>query len=219
VVSRGEEDLVPRIPSVLLFLLSLLSLGAAACESAFSVSSDGIIHVLVTTSGSGSDADGFLLTVDGGEARAVSGGSIALEGLAPGAHTVLLSGIAANCAVQGENPRSVEVGADGGASVSFTVTCESIPTDGFRIVVSTSGDAPDPDGYRLAVAGAPIRQIPIDAEETFARLTPGEHLISLKDMASGCVLEGGNPQLFEVLPGELVQVRFDVLCGSPGPTQ
>ncbi len=204
-----------RAPSVLLFLLSVAAV--VACESAFSVSSDGIIHVLVTTAGSGSDSDGFTLTVDGGETRGVSsGGSIALEGLAPGTHTLLLSGIAVNCAVQGDNPRSVVVGADGGASVSFTVTCGPASTEGFRIIVSTSGDAPDPDGYRLAVAGAPIRPIPIDADETFERLELGGHLISLKDMAQNCVLEGGNPQLFEARAGTLVQVRFDVLCGSPG---
>jgi hypothetical protein len=202
--------------SVLLFLLCLAA--AVACESAFSVSSDGIIHVLVTTSGSGSDSDGFTLIIDGGDSRVVSAtGTVVLEGLAQGTHTVLLSGIAANCTVQGDNPRSVEVGVDGGASVSFTVTCESVASDGFRIIVSTTGDAPDPDGYRLAVAGAPIRPIPIDAEETFVRLQLGGHLISLKDMADGCVLDGGNPQLFEVLSGRIVEVRFDVLCGDAMP--
>jgi hypothetical protein len=202
-----------RAPLILLPLLCLAA--AAGCESAFSISSDGIIHVLVTTSGSGSDSDGFTLTVDGGDARFISSGrSIALHGLAQGTHTVLLSGVAANCVVQGENPRSVVVGADGGASLSFTVTCEAAPTDGFQIIVSTSGDAPDPDGYRLAVAGAPIRRIGIDAVETFVGLEPGGHLISLKSMAIGCVLIGGNPQLFEVVQGTIVQVRFVVLCGA-----
>jgi hypothetical protein len=204
---------VTRLPSVLPFLFCVGT--GVACESAFSVSSDGILHVLVTSSGSGSDSDGFILTVDGGVTRDISaGGNIALEGLSPGTHTVLLSGIASNCAVQGENPRSVEVGTDGGAAVSFTVTCQSVPADGFRIFVSTTGDAPDPDGYRLAVAGVPIRSIPIQAEETFVGLTPGGHLISLKDMAEGCVLQGGNPQLVEVRPGRMVEVRFDVLCGN-----
>jgi hypothetical protein len=204
---------VTRLPSVLPFLFCLGT--GLACESAFSVSSDGIVHVLVTTSGSGSDSDGFTLAVDGGETRDISGGgSVALEGLSPGTHTVLLSGIGANCAVEGENPRSVQVGADGEASVSFTVTCEPVPADGVRIVVSTTGDAPDPDGYRLAVAGVPIRSIPIEAEEIFVGLAPGGHLISLKDMAHGCALQGGNPQLVEVLPGKMVQVRFDVLCGN-----
>jgi hypothetical protein len=113
-----------RAPSVLLPLLCLAAV--VGCDSAFSISSDGIIHVLITTSGSGSDADGFTLTVDGGDPRLVSrGGSITLDGLAQGTHTVLLSGIAANCSVQGDNPRSVLVGADGGATLSFTVACEA----------------------------------------------------------------------------------------------
>ena len=111
-------------------LLSLLSLAlAAGCESAFSISSDGIIHVLVNTSGSGSDSDGFIFAVDGGAASFISsGGSVALDGLIPGTHTVLLSGLAANCAVQGDNPRSVLVGGTGAVSVSFAVTCGSGPT-------------------------------------------------------------------------------------------
>lgn len=112
-------------------LLPLLCLAVAAgCQSAFSFSSDGVIHVLVTTSGSGSDSDGFTLTLDSGDARFVStGGSVVLDGLAQGTHTVLLSGIAANCAVQGDNPRTVVVGPDGAASLSFTVACEA---DSFR---------------------------------------------------------------------------------------
>jgi hypothetical protein len=112
-------------PSVLFPLFCLAAAGA--CESAFSISSDGIIHVLVTSSGAGSDSDGFTLTVDGGDPRPVSsGGTVALDGLAQGSHTVLLSGLAANCAVQGGNPRSVLVGPDGGASVRFAVACTDI---------------------------------------------------------------------------------------------
>jgi len=207
-----------RAPSVLLPLFCLAF--AAGCESAFSISSDGIIHVLVTTSGSGSDSDGFILTVDGGDARFVSsGGRVALDGLAQGTHMVLLSGIAANCVVQGDNPRSVVVGPDGGVPVSFIVSCGSDAPTGFQVIVRTSGDAPDPDGYRLAVSGAPIRPIAINAMETFERLEPGGHLITLKDMATGCVLAGGNPHLLEVLPGRIVQVRLDVLCGSADAPQ
>jgi hypothetical protein len=113
-------------PVVLLPLLCLVT--ASRCESAFSTSSDGFIHVLIATAGSGLDADGFILTVDGGDPRVISsGGSVTLDGLAQGTHTVLLSGIAANCAVQGDNPRSVLVGADGEATLSFTVACEAGP--------------------------------------------------------------------------------------------
>jgi hypothetical protein len=205
-----------RAPSVLLPLCCLAV--AAGCESAFSISSDGIIHVLVTASGSGSDSDGFTLTVDGGNARFVSsGGRVALEGLAQGTHTVLLSGIAANCEVQGDNPRSVVVGPDGGVPVSFIVSCGSAAPTGFQVIVRTSGDAPDPDGYRLAVAGAPIRPIATNATETFERLEPGLHLITLKDLATGCTLVGGNPRPVEAFLGRLVQVRLDVVCGTATP--
>jgi hypothetical protein len=139
-------------PSVLFPLFCLAAAGA--CESAFSISSDGIIHVLVTSSGAGSDSDGFTLTVDGGDPRPVSSGAtVTLDGLAQGTHTVLLSGIATNCAVDGDNPRSVLVGPEGGASVSFTVACEAVPSRTTKIhhgghgddteVARTAGSAPD----------------------------------------------------------------------------
>jgi hypothetical protein len=51
--------------------------------------------------------------------------------------------------------------------------------------------------------------------ETFERLEPGVHLITIKDMANGCAVVGGNPQPFEVLRGRIVQVRRDVVCGDP----
>jgi hypothetical protein len=198
-------------------LLPLLCLAAApACESAFSISSDGIIHVLVATSGSG--ADGFTLIVDGGDPRFVSGdASITFDGLAQGTHTVLLSNVPPNCTVQGDNPRSVLVGADGGATVSFTVSCGPASPTGLQITVSTTGDALDPDGYRLAVAGVPVRPIPINAVEIFERLEPGVHLVSVKDMAIGCSLVGGNPRPIEVLPARLLQVRLDIVCGAATP--
>ncbi|MFL5495095.1 MAG: hypothetical protein ACJ8DC_11990, partial [Gemmatimonadales bacterium] len=71
-----------------------------------------------------------------GDPRPVSGaGTTALDGLAQGTHTVLLSGLAANCAVQGDNPRSVLVGPGGGATLSFTVACEGAPRDATRLML------------------------------------------------------------------------------------
>jgi hypothetical protein len=66
------------------------------------------------------------------------------------------------------------------------------------------------------VAGANTRPIAIDASETFKDLTPGAHLITLKDVDPPCAVVGGNPQPFTVVPGKTVAVRLAVACGGAG---
>jgi hypothetical protein len=113
-------------------LHSLLSLAvlafAAGCDVTFlSVSSDGRIEVAVSTDGFDFDGDGFRVTVDGGTSRLIApGGSAVLDGLSEGNHSVLLSGLAENCRVEGANPRVVTVGREGRARVSFNVSCAGV---------------------------------------------------------------------------------------------
>ena len=114
------------MPTRLQPLVSLAVLAfAAGCDVTFiSVSSDGRIEVVVSTNGSDLDSDGFSVTVDGGTARFVApGGSVVLDSLSEGSHSVLLSGLVENCRVEGTNPRVVVVGPDGQAHVSFDVSC------------------------------------------------------------------------------------------------
>ena len=198
--------------------LAVLALAAGCGETIINISSDGRIEVSVSTNGTDPDTDGFSVTVDGGTARFVApGGSVVLDSLSEGSHSVLLTGLAENCQVEGSNPRSVVVGPDGLADVSFDVRCARATTGGFAIQVSTSGVAPDTDGYSLAVAGADIRGIGPDAEETFTGLVAGLHLVTLKDVDEPCAVVGGNPQPFTVIPGKTVLVRLAVVCGTADP--
>lgn len=198
----------------LLVSLAVLALAAGCGETIINVASDGRIDVAVRTTGTDLDTDGFSVTVDGGTARFVApGGSVVLDGLAEGSHSVRLSGLAENCLVSGANPRSVVVGPDGHASVAFEVICARATTGGFKIQVTTVGDSTDPDGYDLSVAGGETRTIEPIATETFLNLTAGSHLITLKDVDEPCVVTGGNPQPFTVIPGKTVLVRLGVVCG------
>jgi len=203
----------PRLPP--LVPLTLLALAAGCGETFIDISSDGRIEVAVSTSGSDPDTDGFSVTVDGGTARFVApGGSVVLDSLPQGSHSVLLGGLAENCRVEGSNPRSVVVGSDGRTAVSFTVRCARATTGGFTIQVTTTGEFADTDGYALAVAGADIRGIDPVASETFTGLTPGVHLVTLKDVDEPCAVVGGNPQPFTVIAGKTVLVRLAVACGA-----
>lgn len=186
------------------------------CESAVIVDSSGSIEVAISTRGPDPDPDGYSLTVDGNQAYILpAAGSLMLH-LNRGNHTVQVGGLADNCAVDGVNPRTLVVGSSGAADVTFTVVCVRATTGGVTVVVSTSGTSPDPDGYQLSVAGAETRPIPIVARETFTGLTPEVHLITLKGLAEGCSLTGGNPRPTAVLAGKTIEVRLDVFCGATG---
>jgi hypothetical protein len=198
--------------------------GAAASlgcgESATDTASDGRIHITVTTSGADPQTEEYLLTLDGARPLAVTpNGSTIYDAVPEGTHVVHLFALADNCSVTGSSsPRSVAVRGGGVAEIRFSVVCSPPITGGFHIVVSTRGTPTDEDGYQLSVAGAPLRIIGINAEERYQGLDPGMHLVTLKDVADFCEVQGGNPQPYTVVAGKTVRVRIQVGCGAaPGP--
>ena len=72
----------------------------------------------------------------------------------------------------------------------------------------------DSDGYQLSVAGTSLRTIEINAEEVYQGLTPGAHLITLKDVADFCEVSGANPYPYTVVAGKTVRVTIRVGCGG-----
>ena len=70
--------------------------------------------LVVTTESTGAPADptGYAVSVDGAAGVVIGGNAThTFEDLAPGVHTVALGGLAGNCSVQGQNPRSATVSA------------------------------------------------------------------------------------------------------------
>jgi dipeptidyl aminopeptidase/acylaminoacyl peptidase len=98
----------------------------------------GAIVVTLSTSGVDLDPDGYVVAVDPAQSR-VTGASdqIRLEAIPAGSRSVRLSGLAANCSVQGPNPLTVEVPADGEAAASFAVRCWPPPTGRIAFVRSS----------------------------------------------------------------------------------
>src|SRR5207253_4663090 len=62
------------------------------------------------------------------------------------------SGIAANCTVSGQNPRTVTVPTSG-TTTTFSITCTALPppTGDLTVTAATSGQDLDPDGYTVTV--------------------------------------------------------------------
>ena len=101
---------------------------SVTCTAAEPVST-GAIGVTLTTSGVDLDPDGYLLTVDPSMDRAVGiTGQARFDDVTAGTRGVRLSGLAANCSIQGENPRTVDVPPAGEAEVAFAVRCWPPPS-------------------------------------------------------------------------------------------
>jgi len=115
--------------------------------AAFSVSCvapTGNLTVSTSTSGLSLDLNGYTVTVDWSQSKAVgTNGSVTFTGLDAGDHTVVLSGVAVNCTVSGGDTRTVSVPSGGTASTSFAVTCVPGPVTGLVFMVQPSNSAPN----------------------------------------------------------------------------
>jgi hypothetical protein len=180
----------------------------------------GSLAVVTNTTGTELDTDGYMLTVDGVE-NGVIGPAAArtVAELEPGPHQIGLAGLAANCGVQGDNPRPVSVVAGETSNETFAVVCVAAPpaTGGLIVTTSTTGVAPDPDGYVVTVDGNGGG--PIAAEGTLAvsDLGAGDHLVGLGGVAANCTVAGTNPRSVTVVAGAVVPVDFSVECAAPPP--
>src|SRR5207248_2693169 len=113
----------------------------------------GNLTVTNSTTGQDLDPDGYTVTVDGGQSRSLGvNTSTTYSGLTATSHTVELTGIAGNCTVSGQNPRTVTV-ATSGTTTTFTITCAALPppTGDSTVTNSTTPQHLDPAGYTVTV--------------------------------------------------------------------
>ena len=196
---------------------SCAAVAILGCESATEeeTASDGRIQVSATTGGAAPQSAGYLVTLDGARPATIApNGSTIYDSVPPGGHAVHLFPIADNCVVAAPNPRSVDVSGGDLKEISFSVACGPPITGGFRVLIITTGPETDEDGYQLSVAGTPLRPVAVNGTETYEGLEPGVHLVTLKDVADTCDVQGGNPQPYTVVVGKSVQIVIRVSCGE-----
>jgi len=112
----------------------------------------GDLTVTTTTGGTGTDPDGYTVTVDGvGQAIAIND-TRTFTGLVAGDHSVGLQGVAANCVVSAPNPRTVTLSASSTAQTNFAVTCTA-PAN-LPPVVTAGGDQDVLIGAGFTLQGA-----------------------------------------------------------------
>jgi Tol biopolymer transport system component len=129
----------------------------------------GSLEIKTSTTGSNPDADGYSVSIEGGQGRVIgANATLTLSDIAPGSHQVTLAGIAPNCTVADDNPQGIKVNDGGTTAVTFNIECEgkillnrdddifTLNGDGTDLRNLTSSPAHDlgpiwsPDGKKIA---------------------------------------------------------------------
>ncbi len=192
--------------------------GEATVRTAFEVgcgTATGSIEVTTATTGESPDPDGYLATLDGSPGRPIaSDGTVSFAGVTAGSHRVILTEIAPNCLVAGENPAPVTVGSDA-AQVAFEIACAP-PTGSILISTTTAGLGPDLDGYAATLDGGAEQAIRSNGTLTLAALPLGDHSVRLSGVAANCAVNGDNPRVVTVTNGGEAPAAFQVSCFPTG---
>lgn len=185
------------------------------------------------------DVDGFLVVIRGRtDTTSVTIGlnsSRLVSPLSPGSYSVVLRGLAANCAtrVAADTIKTVSISNQGTATVQdaeFLVSCRDPQKASIVATLQVAGDTIDADGVTITASG--IIRAPntppseraffqtlvltgVSGSVRFDNLRPGDYEISIADVESPCVLDG--PRKFDLQPRALAvdTVRFSLVCRKP----
>src|SRR5207249_1228343 len=163
----------------------------------------GSLTVTTSTTGSNLDPDGYTVTVDGGQSKAIGiSSSVTFSGLSPGNHSVQLNGVAQNCTVT-SNPRTVSITAGSTTTTTFPVSCTA--TTGTLTVTTATTGQNQPTGYTLNITGPSFQtgtSQPIGASATVtATVTAGDYQVSLSGVPSNCTVSDANPRTVQAPAG------------------
>jgi hypothetical protein len=199
---------------------SVTVVGGETTTATFAVTctpATGSLTISAATTGTSPDANGYQVTLDGADRGALPAtGALTLADLPLGTHSVGLSGLAANCTVQGDNPRSAAITGGQTASLGFTVACTPPSADGgtLKVFTTTGGLAPDPDGYTIAVDGGAAQAIGLSDDVELSHTPAGVRSVQLSGVEPNCAVGGTNPRSVTVTAGGTAEVRFTVTCGQ-----
>lgn len=95
-----------------------------------------------------------------------------------------------------------------------TWACPVRTTGSLRVAVATFGEALDPDGYAVRVAGRAARRIPPSGSIVLPALAPGSQEVALDGVATNCAVMGRNPSPALITVGQPTGLEFTVACGE-----
>jgi hypothetical protein len=149
--------------------------------------------------------------LDGASSQAVaSNGSTTFASIPVGDHDVMLSDVASNCTVAGDNPRTVAVASASTAQTTFTIFCEQLVGD-IEVTTVTTGNNID-DSYTVSLDGGTPQSVGSNGVITFDAVPVGSHTLQLSDVAANCAVVGANPRSISVQANSTTRTQFEVTC-------
>jgi Tol biopolymer transport system component len=182
----------------------------AACGDGPAAPQRGTIRIVTETSGGDPDLDGYMVVLDANANQALPvNGSIYINGIIAGTHTVSLADVAENCTVSGDHQRSLNVSDGQSVDVTFEVVCVATA---IAVTTHTTGSE-HPNTYQLTVNGGPPR--PLDANNSLvvSRLQAGTYTVALSIPSDNCTIAGGKVKTVEVSARTITPVTFEITCG------
>jgi hypothetical protein len=150
----------------------------------------GSLRVTTATSGPAPDADGYTVTLEGDTERPIgTDGNITIPNLAAGAYTVELGGVASNCAVAGDNPRTITVAKGTTVIVGFSIVCQAV-SGSLRVTIS---GLPAGTDAAVTVSGPDAYDEELGATSTLEDLAPGEYTVDAASVTDGGFSYEANP--------------------------
>lgn len=147
-----RSELKVRVPRVgTICLVAILLLAAPLCGQT------GDLRVVVSTTGSDVDQDGYVVALDTLRQSVSVNGSAVFSRVTAGSHTAILLDVSENCVVGGRNPRKLMIAQGGVAEIRFEVDCGlSVPTQ-LEPIERRVEPVPPPVPERSAQEGPPPR--------------------------------------------------------------
>src|SRR5205085_734767 len=88
------------------------------------------------------------------------------------------------------------------------------PSGTIDVTVKSTGSDVDPDGYVVTVDARLTRHVEANTTTTFAGIAPGDHSVSLGNLATNCTVSDANPRGVTVVAEASVTAEFPVACIS-----
>jgi hypothetical protein len=169
------------------------------------------LQVVTTVEGEPHDPDGYTLSIDGGPGLRLGVQDILLvPDVEAGGHTLELSGVAPECEVRGENPRTVQILANLTTRTEYGLSC-GIPGTG-RVTVTTFTYGARPESYVVEVTGGPSAIIGPEDQVTLLSVRAGFDTVTLRRVPSVCRVTQANPRVLQVPAGGVKLTLFKIRC-------
>jgi len=183
---------------------------AAACSTANVVGAKGgSIEVGARVSGEDVDTAFTLFINNDTTAYPLTTGATRSFSALEGTHRLELKGVAGNCVVAGDNPRTVTVGSLQVVPVTFEVSCSA--NGEAKVTIATTGEDQD-DMYTLAF-DTDFRTLLVGPSQfVIVSLPARTYSVSLRDVATNCTVTSPNPVSVTVPKRARVEAGFQVAC-------